>query len=83
MGLPDRIDGKLPRYSSLGCYPIVYLSDMDCPLCAACATAVVDDSQAFGNDERVIDCGINWEDPELYCEECNERIESAYAETES
>jgi hypothetical protein len=26
---------------------------------------------------------VNWEDPQLFCEECNERIESAYAEDES
>jgi hypothetical protein len=29
---------------------------------------------------RVIACGVNWEDGNLYCEHSNEKIESAYCE---
>ena len=29
---------------------------------------------------QVVGCDINWEDPELYCDDSGERIESAYAE---
>ena len=29
---------------------------------------------------RVVELAVNWEDPELYCDHSNDRIESAYAE---
>lgn len=32
---------------------------------------------------RIVDCGINWEDSELYCSNTGERIESAYAEDQA
>jgi hypothetical protein len=32
---------------------------------------------------RVVACDINWEDPEMYCEDTGERIESAYAEDDN
>jgi hypothetical protein len=40
------------------------------------------DSMKTGTDDgwRVVACQANWEDPELYCDDSNERIESAYAE---
>jgi len=31
-------------------------------------------------DHRIIAVDANWEDPLLFCDFCNERIESAYAE---
>ena len=31
----------------------------------------------------VIGCEVNWEDPELYCDNSGERIPSAYAEPET
>lgn len=32
---------------------------------------------------EVVACDINWEDPSLYCDECNVRIPSAYAEDDA
>lgn len=32
---------------------------------------------------QVIGCDVNWEDPSLFCDNCSERIESAYAEDEA
>lgn len=80
--LPERINGKLPKYTSVGSYPVFYVSNMDCVLCAECSTAVLDDPMAFGNGESLLGCDVNWEDPHMYCEECNVRIESAYADDE-
>lgn len=31
----------------------------------------------------VVAYGVNWEDPDLYCDDCSERIESAYGDKES
>lgn len=73
--LPDRVNGKLPKYTSLGCYPLLYLSERGDVLCANCATEALAES-----DDPPTNCDANWEDPCLHCEECNTRIESAYAE---
>lgn len=72
-------------YAWPGGYPrMVVMSDGDC-LCPKCARAefkliaraTLDNDRsgwtAAGTD-------INWEDPDVYCANCNERIEPAYAE---
>lgn len=77
--LPRLNDGKLARYTSLGCYPLMYVTHCGDVLCAQCA-----------NDEET-DTGrpfdgaadANWEDPALFCDSCGERIESAYAEDDA
>jgi len=78
LNMPKRdSEGKLPKFTSMGCYPILYLtgrSDVLCPDCANEYEAGSDDPEA----PQVFD--INWEDPDLYCDECSQRIESAYAE---
>jgi hypothetical protein len=69
-------DGKLAAWAWPGGYPIVYVAYEDnepvwlCPQCA-------DKDKHKGH---LVSADINWEDPELYCDDCNERIESAYAE---
>ncbi len=65
-------DGTLPKFTSIGSYPLFYVTmESEC-LCADCANTRTQDS---------IDAAdANWEDPSLYCDECGERIESAYAE---
>lgn len=66
--------GQLRKYTDLGGYPLFYLTKRDCVLCPLCA-----------NEEKavIVAADANWEDPELYCDECSERIESAYAEDEA
>jgi hypothetical protein len=71
-----RDDGTLRSYTLIGCYPIFYLdSDNNC-LCPKCAS----ENDDFTEPLVAADC--NWEDPDLYCDHCSERIESAYAEPE-
>lgn len=81
--------GKLPRYAWPGGYPVFYLCDDDSVLCAACAngengseTNRPDLDAACLDDHQWILTAhdINWEDPDLYCGHCNNRIESAYAD---
>jgi hypothetical protein len=70
--------GYLPKYSSLGCYPLYYVDGNDEILCAECATESLDDY-----DERNVPVAFdaNWEDPSLFCA-CGEQIESAYEKTD-
>lgn len=76
-GAGPELEGKLVKYTSLGCYPLFYLDGEDNVLCADCANA-----GEANADEPVspVACDANWEDPDLHCDECSARIESAYAE---
>ena len=67
-------DGQLPKFAWPGGYPLYYLTKDGEEICPDCANREVDESQA------VIDYGCNWEDASLFCGDCGERIESAYAE---
>lgn len=91
------IDSKgLPiKYAWPGGYPVYYfvrdgmrndetgqleLSDHDkgeYVCCANCAAKVREADMVLSAQE------VNWETSDLYCEYCNERIESAYAEDEA
>jgi hypothetical protein len=67
-------DGSLPPYAWPGGYPIYYLTRDGLAVCPRCANREVDDHQA------AIAYDINWEAPQLLCDDCGERIESAYAD---
>jgi len=70
---PDRMpDGSIRRFTSIGSYPIFYVQSGHRALCPGCADGVEDLTRH-----------PNWEDPALYCDECEQRIESAYAEDEA
>jgi hypothetical protein len=67
--------GRLVKYTSVGCYPVYYLDNSgSAVVCASCANNDED------NGREPSAQGVNWEDSELFCDECGERIESAYAE---
>jgi hypothetical protein len=73
MNLEDYlINGKLRSYTAIGAYPLTYLT-ASAVLCPQCASA---------NLRAVTIAAINWEDPDLYCDECGDRVESAYAESD-
>lgn len=65
---------KLDTYAWPGGYPLYYLATDDSVLCPKCAN---------DEDELPTAHGINYEDAALYCDECGQRIESAYAEDEA
>jgi len=71
-------------YSWPGGYPMFGLfSDGGacCPRCAKSERASI--GTTTGTDGwRLVVIAINWEDQDLYCSNCNNRIESAYAEAE-
>lgn len=67
------LNGKLRAYSSVGCYPIIYLDPQGSVLCSTCASEELESIKA---------ATANWEDPQLFCDGCSQRIESAYAEAD-
>jgi hypothetical protein len=73
------INGELPRYAWPGGYPMYYLAKDNGVLCPKCANAF---NPERDNDAQLepVEYGVNYEDSQLYCENCNVRIESAYAE---
>ena len=70
-------DGSVMKFANGG-YPVFHVTEKGHALCHEC-TATNDDEDS---GDKVIDHGVNWEDPDLYCEMCSTRIESAYAEPE-
>ena len=75
VGADNIIDDKLPKWAWPGGYPLYYLDNENNVLCPACASK-------DGYESEPVACDVNWEDPDLYCDDCGERIESAYAEEE-
>lgn len=71
----------LPRYTSIGGYPLVYYTRDGLLICAACAERETDASQ------EVIGADVHWEGPALVCDDgsadngaCQGEIASAYGE---
>ncbi len=75
--LPTYSDGTLRKYTDLGCYPVLYLDSRDNVLCAECAE---ESRSSEYTAEHPVVADVNYGDPHLHCDECSERIESAYAE---
>ena len=73
------------KYAWPGGYPLFLITEDNAVLCCDCgkkefrniADAV---HRNDNNGWKVIAADINWEDPDLYCDHCSKRIESAYAE---
>tara|TARA_R100000664_G_scaffold27686_1_gene38524 strand:+ start:1427 stop:1630 length:204 start_codon:yes stop_codon:yes gene_type:complete len=63
---------ELKAYTSIGSYPLLYLTNANQVLCSCCAT----------DEEEEVTAHINYEVTDLYCDECSTRIESAYGEEE-
>ena len=75
-------DGTLAAFTSLGCYPLFYVTESGDCLCHKCAQEALECDDDEEPEDPPVDAGCNWEDPSLYCDDCGERIESAYAEDE-
>lgn len=70
-------NGQLAHYAWPGGYPLYYLTRDGLTVCPQCANRDVDQSQ------EPVAADTNWEDPALTCDDCEERIPSAYAEDET
>lgn len=72
------------KYAWPGCYPIYYICQDGEAMCSKCANAnfeLTTDPDA-GRDWFIVAGDINYEDNDLWCANCNEKIESAYGEEE-
>mgnify|MGYP006953693371 FL=1 len=73
--------GAYDYYAFPGGYPLFYITK-DCGvLCPKCCN----ENKELLNDEYdpqwfIIAYDVNWEDENMYCDHCNEKIESAYSE---
>ncbi len=79
-----RLADQLVRspYAFPGGYPLFAVtSDAACLCRKCCSTERESIGTTTGSDGwNVVATDVNWEDPSLYCDHCNDRIESAYAE---
>lgn len=79
----DEKTGELDAYAWPGRYPVFYLLEpSNDVVCAKCANDPSEGVDPWGGD-KIGAHDVNWEDPDLMCDGCNERIESAYAEDEA
>jgi hypothetical protein len=67
----EKHNPALRKFTSVGSYPMIYINRKHEVLCPTCA----------GEYDRILAEDVNWENPDLHCDECGERIESAYAES--
>ena len=72
-------------YAWPGGYPMFAVTSDGAALCPhCCQTERRSIGFTYGTDGWAVEgLDVNWEDPELYCDHCGNRIESAYAETEA
>lgn len=70
------------KYTDLGGYPMFYVTKDNGVLCPNCANKNL--KLTLGDDPqwKIVAAAINYKDPDLYCDNCSGRIESAYAEPE-
>lgn len=64
--------GNRESYAWPGGYPLFYISKQNNICCPECANREVDQS------DEIIAMDINYEDDDLYCDDCGKKIESAY-----
>lgn len=74
-------------YAWPGGYPIFYVAKDGLPLCPRCVQdhldmCIGDPGDVFNDQWKIVGHDANWEDPDLFCEHCGGRIESAYAAPE-
>ena len=72
-------------YAWPGGYPLFAITSDGAALCKKCAaTERASIGTTTGTDGWcVVGIDINYEDPELFCDHCGDRIESAYAEDDA
>jgi hypothetical protein len=77
---------RLPTYTMLGSYPLIYLTRKMDVLCSDCATTdyfewlySLNTCDGWQHDPPT-EYGIHWEGSPEVCESCNKPIESAYGD---
>lgn len=83
-----RADVRNGAYAWPGGYPLYFLCSDGGTLCFPCAykergSIIRAIHGRWSDGWRVVACDANWEDPDMYCAHCSDRIESAYAEPDA
>jgi hypothetical protein len=83
----EAIRNALHRYAWPGGYPVYLVAAGGGVLCSTCVQInlrlIIQSTHDHANrDWQALGADVNWEDPNLTCDNCGERIESAYAEDE-
>lgn len=81
LGTDYRLEnGNYQAYAWPGGYPLYYVCADNGVLCSDCVNEHKELDSSADPQWNIIAADINYEDSALYCDHCNERIESAYAE---
>jgi hypothetical protein len=80
--------GQAEKFAWPGGYPLFYITSDGAALCPSCVTEeraqIFRSTHEHSRDGWAVEAAhINYEDSALYCDHCNGRIESAYAEDEA
>jgi len=78
-GLPRDDKGRLESYAFPGGYQLYYYDKQHSVLCPPCARKSDEDTDETPMFKPAF-VGVNYEDSELYCQQCYKRIPSAYCE---
>lgn len=75
------------EYAWPGGYPLFLLTSDGCPLCFDCAREEFSQiayaiKYKLNDGWRIVGCDINYEEKDMLCGHCGERIESAYGDDE-
>ena len=71
-----------PKWAWPGGYPIFYLVEDGGCLCPDCANENMNLTLNGDDQWRIVWQDINYEDNELYCDNCDRQIDSAYGEND-
>ena len=80
-------NGRIPRYTSVGSYSMIYLTESSDILCASCVNGENDSDVGhdigIGDPEFTVrQADIYWEGDDIDCAHCGTAIESSYGPTE-
>lgn len=84
--LPRDDDGQLTVYAWPGGYPVYFVTADGGTLCAECARRADDAGLTRDPDDAqwyIVAGDVNWEDTSLECDDCSERIASAYGDDDA
>ena len=76
MSLPIT-NGQLDSYAWPGGYPLFYLDGENSCLCPDCANKSYHDPEEI-EKFKPIACSVNYDDNDLYCDQCSKPIDVAY-----
>lgn len=76
----EPIGAEWPAFAWPGGYPVAYYTQDNGCLCPKCATENLELTLGEDPQWKIVAAEINYEDPDLFCDHCNKRIPSAYAE---